>query len=229
MCFMPVQFQTNAEGICKLETSANLPVESISHITWLKNPKHRSPSQHIVLDCKEELPTCAKCGKAHQTMECTAGCTKCMPCRSMDHQTNNKRCPECIDCENTMIDKKPKALTPYYIMDKHWTWGLPNNNLPNCNTDLEHMQHNHRPYVINMCQGCNHPQPRGQTIQQCMLISSSFHCKPVQTGTNNTPLGHKLCVTHPLLHSPHHQASTSNQQASKSQSAQPTKPTNTHQ
>ena len=54
-CFMPVQFQTNAEGIHKLEISTNLLVESISHVTWLKNPKCRSPSQHcanVKIHCK---------------------------------------------------------------------------------------------------------------------------------------------------------------------------------
>ncbi len=43
--FMPVQFQTNEESIRKLEISANLPAGSISHVTWLKNPKHRTPGQ----------------------------------------------------------------------------------------------------------------------------------------------------------------------------------------
>ena len=44
--FMPVQFQTNEEGAQELKISANLPTESISHMTWLKNPEHRSPGQH---------------------------------------------------------------------------------------------------------------------------------------------------------------------------------------
>ena len=43
---MPVQFQPNEDGIRELEISANLPAESISHVTWLKNPAHRSSSQN---------------------------------------------------------------------------------------------------------------------------------------------------------------------------------------
>ncbi len=81
----------------------------------------------------------------------------------------------------------------------HWSWGLTDNNPPNCHTDVEHMQYNHRPCMVNTCQGRNPPQPRGWMTQQCMLMSSSFHWKPVQTGTNNTPLGCKvLCDTTPL-------------------------------
>ena len=144
---MPVQFQTNEEGAQELEISTNLPMESISHMTWLKNPERRSPGQHcanvkihcrsaedantlilssrrilhmgsqlhihkdirmpgtcnwcqnyshIALNCKEELPICAKCSEPHRTMECTTGHTKCTPCGSMAHQTNDERCPERI-------------------------------------------------------------------------------------------------------------------------------------
>ena len=188
---MLVQFQMNEEGAQELEISANLPVESISHVTWLKNPERRSPGQHcanvkihcrsaedantlilssgqishmgsqlrinkdirtpgtcnqcqnyshIVPNCKDKSPICAKCGEPHRTMECTTGHTKCTPCRSMAHQTNDKRCPECIARENATIDKKPEALTPYFITDKRWTWGMTDNDLSNHTTINEHAQ-----------------------------------------------------------------------------------------
>src|SRR5258706_12552497 len=45
--FMPVQFQTNAEGTRELDNNAKLPAESISHVMWIKKPERRTPSQHV--------------------------------------------------------------------------------------------------------------------------------------------------------------------------------------
>src|SRR5258706_11739832 len=85
---------------------------------------------HIAPDCKETSPTCAKCGEDHRTRECASGGTKCTPCGSPDHQTNDERCPERIGRENTSMDKKPEAFTPYFISDERWTWGLNENESP---------------------------------------------------------------------------------------------------
>ncbi len=42
VCFMPVLFQANKEGTCKLELIANLPENSVSQVKWIKNLEHRS-------------------------------------------------------------------------------------------------------------------------------------------------------------------------------------------
>ena len=58
--FMLIQFQTNTEGVCKLEISANLPEKSISHVTWLKNPECRAPGQkctNVKIHCKSAEDT----------------------------------------------------------------------------------------------------------------------------------------------------------------------------
>ena len=278
--FMPVQFQMNAEGIRKLEISANLPADSISHVTWLKNPEHRSPSQscanvkihcsstmdantlilgsghishmgsqlhihkeirtprtcnrcqrysHFTQDCKEESSTCAKCSKAHRTMECTTRRTKCTPCGSTDHQTNNEKCTKRIKHKNATIDKKPEALTPYYITDEQWTWGLCDNVQLNQTQDVECIQSACRPNVINTCFRCTHAQSNSRPFQQHTLTSSGFQHKPLQTGTNNTPLGHRVPhdTPSPAL-SPPHQPSPTDQQTSGNQNEQATQPTSFH-
>lgn len=185
---------------------------------------------HIVPDCKDESPTCAKCGEDHRSMECTTGRTKCTPCGSEDHQTNDERCPKRIERENAAIDKKPEAHTPYYVTDERWTWGFPDNDLTNRNAVMERTQYERRPPVINTRQGRNPPQPRGRATQQSTLISNGFQRKPLLSGTNNTPLGRKAPNdTTPPTPPSLHRNSTTNQQASTSQSVQPTQPADTHQ
>ena len=279
--FMPVQFQTNDEGIRELEISANLPVDSISHVAWLKNPERRAPSQnfanikihcknaedanklilgsgrishmgsqlrlhkdirtpgtcnqcqkygHILPDCKDESPTCAKCGEGHRSMECTTGRTKCTPCGAEGHQTNDAKCPNRIERENAAINKKPEAHTPYYVTDERWTWGFPDGDTPNRIANAERTLHERRMPVINTRQGRIPPQPRGRTIQQSTLINNGFQRLPLLSGTNNTPLGRKAPNdSTPPTPSSFHRDSTSSQRASTSQSVQPTQPANTFQ
>ena len=276
--FMPVQFRTDEEGIREFENSANLPAESISHITWLKNPERRSPTQtcanvkihcksaeaantlilgsgrishlgsqlrlhkdiktpgtcnqcqkygHIAPDCKETSPTCAKCGESHRTSECTTRGTKCTPCGSSAHQTNDDKCPERIDRENASLDRKPEAFTPYYITDERWTWGLHANVSTNRPSDTEHSQQDHESDVINTRQGRIHPR---RPAQQRTLINSGFLRKPVQTGTNNIPLGNGATRgKNPPNPPPHRPAPPNTQQATTSQNVQPTQPTHVHQ
>ena len=181
---------------------------------------------HIAPDCKDELPTCAKCGEDHRSMECTTGRTKCTPCGSTDHQTNHEKCPQRIERENAALDKRPEALTPYYVTDERWTWGFPDNDQPTHNMDAERPQYDRRPNAINTRQGRIHTQTRGRTTQQNTLINSGFYRKPLLSGTNNTPLGHKtLADTTPPESLPPHRAPTPTQQASSSQNVQPTQPT----
>ena len=53
--FIPVTFQANDESIRELELSANLPAESISNITRVRDPSHRKPGQqftNVKIHCK---------------------------------------------------------------------------------------------------------------------------------------------------------------------------------
>ena len=53
--FTPITFQANDETIHELELSANLLVELISDITWIRDPTHRKPGQqfaNVKIHCK---------------------------------------------------------------------------------------------------------------------------------------------------------------------------------
>jgi len=73
---------------------------------------------HITTDCKEENPTCAKCMEDHFTSKCTSTATQCTPCGSNEHWTNSNECPEWKACKAAILNKSPKALSPYYITNK---------------------------------------------------------------------------------------------------------------
>ena len=45
--FMPILFQTDEAGTRDLESSANLPENSISQVTWIKNPERRAAGQQV--------------------------------------------------------------------------------------------------------------------------------------------------------------------------------------
>ena len=81
---------------------------------------------HFAMNCAEMLPTCGRCGDGHPTLECdTHATTKCTPCGSNDHQTNNPECPKHQNWENALLLKDPETLMPYYTTNERWTWGLP--------------------------------------------------------------------------------------------------------
>ena len=169
--FMPVLFSTNEEGVRDLEGSANLPANTISHVTWIKNPDSRKQGQtyanvkifcktpetanqliieagrfkhlgsnlrihkdikapspcnrcqrygHISADCPETRSTCGKCAEEHRTHECQSSNSKCTPCGSTEHQTNDMHCPQRITRERAILAKNPEALSPYYSDSKNW-------------------------------------------------------------------------------------------------------------
>jgi len=52
---MPVLFSTSDESIRDLEKRANIAEDSISHVSWIKNPDHRSKDQqytNLKIYCK---------------------------------------------------------------------------------------------------------------------------------------------------------------------------------
>lgn len=185
---------------------------------------------HIAPDCKETSPTCAKCGETHWTRECSTNGTKCTPCGSPDHQTNDESCPKRIARENAIMDKNPEAITPHFITEERWTWGQHDNEPPNQTSNATRMQPSHGTEIINTRQKRIFTRARGPAIQQRTLTSSGFHRKPMQTGSNTVPLGRKTDrATIPFAPTPHQQPPSSNQQANASQSEQQTQPTTSQQ
>ena len=273
--FMPIRFQTDELSIRKLEISANLPAESISHARWIRNPEHRpagqqyanvriycrsaenanamildsgrtnhlnsqlrihkdikSPSTcnkcqkygHIAQDCSETTSTCAKCGDAHRTWECTSNDRKCTPCGSSEHHTNHERCPERIKRCATM-DSKPEDFTPYYITNERWTWGLYDNEPTRPPQNLPSTQQGHGSEATNAYKKRTLNRTKRHDAQQSKLTDRGFHPGRTQTGANTTPLGSRVNnVANPSTSAQQQLAPLTDQQASSSQSVQPTQP-----
>jgi len=80
---------------------------------------------HIIKDCKATTDTCGLCGKDHRTSTCRErNERKCTPCGSTDHPTNHADCPIYQQHERLMMDKNPEAISPYYLTNEEWLWGL---------------------------------------------------------------------------------------------------------
>ena len=232
--YMPVLFKTNEEGAHKLESSANLPENSISQVSWIKNPERRSRGQqfanvkilcnsavtannlilssgrishlgsqiqfhkdikapgtcnkcqrygHTLPNCTSANPICAKCAGNHYAHECRSRSTKCTPCGSTEHQTNDETCIERIEREKDIMLRKPELLTPYYITAERWTWGLPSNTPKEIYTDTTHQ--NRRTYRNNNRQRNN---IAGPSRTQASLLDKRFNFGPKQTGANSIPI-----------------------------------------
>ena len=140
---------------------------------------------HFVINCTETRPTCGKCGGGHPTLECdTHTTTRCTPCGSSDHQTNDPACPERQSRENAIMLKDPETLTPYYTTHERWTWGLPQREDVTPEDPPPAPKRPSRPI-----------QPHGPTKQQQRapqrqgtLLGSGFQRRPTTTGANSEPI-----------------------------------------
>lgn len=101
----PNQKHTNIKIYCKSPKVANTlimgsPLHLGSQLRIHKDIKAPSTClncqqySHYATNCKETSPTCGKCASTHTTAECKADETKCTPCGSDSHQTNNLSCPK---------------------------------------------------------------------------------------------------------------------------------------
>lgn len=110
--FMPVLFHMNKEGIHELEGSANLAANTISHITWIKNPDKGAKGQEYA-----KMKIFCKSAKTANHLILGAGCFKhlgsnlrihkdikapgtCNQCQKYSHISS--QCPEtnltCTKC-----------------------------------------------------------------------------------------------------------------------------------
>ena len=197
----PSQKCANVKIFCKTPEAANsLIMSSPQHLgSQLRTHKDiKAPSTclkcqqygHFAVNCAETLPTCGKCGSKHPTLECdTHTATRCTPCRSNDHQTNDPSCPERQNRENAMLLKDPETLTPYYTTSEKWTWGLPQKGdvLPES-----------PPPIPKRPSRPTHPpsqarQPQRAPQRQGTLLGSGFQRRPTGTGANNVPIANPRC------------------------------------
>ena len=148
---------------------------------------------HILAKCPDTSPTCANCTGQHSTASCTSSTTKCTPCGLPEHCTNSTRCPERYTCEEALMIKNPKALTPYYTMHEHWTWGIdPHETMIIPELVFEPSKPNNPgPAPTYQCNRRNQSHTKGKKGQQDMLTSMFNHPNTAKPDTNTSPAGAK--------------------------------------
>jgi hypothetical protein len=123
---------------------------------------------------------------------------KCTPCGLSEHCTNDTSCPEQCTCKQAIILKNPKALTPYYITHKHWTWGTDPQE-PIVVPDMAFKQPqlpSHGPVPTYQCAKKNPTHAEGKKGQQD-TIPSRFTCPTAtKAGASATPLSAEKSDTH---------------------------------
>ena len=126
----------NLKIFCTTSEAANTLINGPSYITGSRisiQKDIRSPGVcnkcqtygHIIKDCKATTDTCGTCGGAHRTSTCHERTErKCTPCGSTDHSTKYAGCPIYLQHERSMTDRNPESLSPYYLTNEEWTWGI---------------------------------------------------------------------------------------------------------
>ena len=77
---------------------------------------------HIARNCKATHDTCGTCGGQHRTANCTAYRTVyCVVCRSHNHASWGRTCPEFKKRCTTLNDNFPENNMPYFPSDASWT------------------------------------------------------------------------------------------------------------
>ncbi|KAG1790857.1 uncharacterized protein HD556DRAFT_1211102, partial [Suillus plorans] len=72
---------------------------------------------HIARSCMATFDTCGTCGDQHCTTQCnTFRTTRCINCRSSEHTSWSRKCPEC----EILDDKFPENKMPYFPTDAAW-------------------------------------------------------------------------------------------------------------
>jgi hypothetical protein len=75
-----------------------------------------------VKNCKTSLNICGTCGNNHRTSMCSAyHTTRCINCRSQQHTSWSRACPEFARCCKDIDDKYPENRMPYFPTEHIWT------------------------------------------------------------------------------------------------------------
>jgi hypothetical protein len=80
---------------------------------------------HIHRDCKATTETCGLCRKNHQTSTCREEeGTQMHPMWLLRPPHEPHELPVYRQHERLIIDRNPEAVSPYYLTNEEWTWGL---------------------------------------------------------------------------------------------------------
>jgi hypothetical protein len=77
---------------------------------------------HIARNCSAQADTCGTCGGHHRTADCTAARTQyCVSCRSHNHASWSRSCPELTKRSAALDEKLPENKMPYFPTPTPWT------------------------------------------------------------------------------------------------------------
>ena len=77
---------------------------------------------HMAKACPEEKDTCGTCGGEHRHSNCNSYRTFfCVNCRTNEHSSSNKECPEYISQRDALNVRTPENLMPYSPTEEPWT------------------------------------------------------------------------------------------------------------
>ncbi|KIM61997.1 hypothetical protein SCLCIDRAFT_1178821 [Scleroderma citrinum Foug A] len=71
--------------------------------------------------CPEEKDTCGTCGGEHRHSNCNSYRTYfCVNCKSKEHGSSDKDCPDYIAQRDTLNARTPENLMPYFPTEEPW-------------------------------------------------------------------------------------------------------------
>jgi len=77
---------------------------------------------HIARNCRSTSDVCGTCTENHRTSHCNAfRTTRCVNCRSNNHTSWNRKCPEFLRRTEIINDKFPENKMPYFPTEAAWT------------------------------------------------------------------------------------------------------------
>ena len=119
--FMPTHFQTDPAGLRELEINAKLDPQSITHATWIKDPKRRNPDQkHANIKIYCETPETANAlimnnpqhlGTQLRIHKVIRAPGTCLNCQQYGHYATNckETTPTCGKCADTHLTSECKS------------------------------------------------------------------------------------------------------------------------
>jgi len=78
--------------------------------------------EHKAQNCETQVDTCGTCGEDHRTSNCQAkGKLYCASCKSNDHASWDRNCPEFVRRCSVYDERNPENNTVYFPTDQDWT------------------------------------------------------------------------------------------------------------
>lgn len=106
------------DGLCIANERVNVRKDKKEPLRCAKCQKFN----HIAKNCTSAVDICGTCGNDHRTSSCNSyRTTRCVNCRSQQHTSWSRSCPEFAKRCQDMDDKYPENRMPYFPTENAWT------------------------------------------------------------------------------------------------------------